>query len=96
MDAPIKKCWNTLPNTSMKTMTPTSLSMNSSLCNQSEIRGMFNYDELEGIVGCYCTLVYPCRGHEGTVVADYGKEIVVRLNNGKELVELRDEVLIFE
>lgn len=40
---------------------------------------MFDYDELEGIVGCYCTLIYPYRGHsEGTVVADYGKEIIVQ------------------
>ena len=44
---------------------------------------MIDYDELDGIVGCYCTLVYPYRGHsEGTVVADYGQEIIVRLNNG--------------
>lgn len=58
---------------------------------------MFDYDELEGIVGCYCTLIYPYRGHsEGTVVADYGKEVVVRLTNGKELTECRDEVLIYE
>ena len=35
---------------------------------------MIDYDDLEGIVGCYCTLVYPYRGHsEGTVVADYGR-----------------------
>ena len=32
---------------------------------------MIDYDELDGIVGCYCTLVYPYRGHsEGTVIAD--------------------------
>ena len=58
---------------------------------------MINYDDLEGIVGCYCTLVYPYRGHlEGTVVADYGHEVIVRLNNGKELTEYRSDVLIYE
>ena len=51
---------------------------------------MIDYDDLEGIVGCYCTLVYPYRGHsEGTVVADYGYEVIVRLNNGKEVTEYR-------
>ena len=56
---------------------------------------MIDYDELDGIVGCYCTLVYPYRGHsEGTVVADYGQEVIVRLNNGKELTEYRSDVLI--
>lgn len=58
---------------------------------------MIDYDELDGIVGCYCTLVYPYREHsEGTVVADYGQEIIVRLNNGKELTEYRSDVLIYE
>ena len=51
---------------------------------------MIDYDELEEIVGCYCSLVYPYRGHsEGTVVADYGYEVIVRLNNGKEVTEYR-------
>ena len=37
---------------------------------------MIDYDELEEIVGCYCSLVYPYRGHsEGTVVADYGYRV---------------------
>ena len=58
---------------------------------------MIDYDELDGIVGCYCTLVYPYRGHlEGTVIADYGQEVIVRLNNGKELTEYRSDVLIYE
>ena len=30
------------------------------------------------------------------VVGDYGNEIVVRLTNGKEVVEYRDEVLIYD
>ena len=58
---------------------------------------MIDYDDLEGIVGCYCTLVYPYRGHsEGTVVADYGHVVIVRLNNGKDLFEYRCVVLIYE
>lgn len=58
---------------------------------------MIDYDELDGIVGCYCTLVCPYRGHsEGTVVAVYGQEVIVRLNNGKELTEYRSDVLIYE
>lgn len=37
---------------------------------------MIDYEELEEIVGCYCSLVYPYRGHsEGTVVADYGYRV---------------------
>ena len=32
----------------------------------------------------------------GEVVGDYGNEIVVRLTNGKEVVEYRDEVLIYD
>ena len=58
---------------------------------------MIDYDKLEGIVGCYCSLVNPYRGHsEGTVVADYGYEVIVRLNNGKEVTEYRSDVLIYE
>ncbi|KAB5121722.1 ribonuclease P, partial [Bacteroides thetaiotaomicron] len=33
---------------------------------------------------------------EGDVMGDYGNEIVVRLTNGKEVVEYRDEVLIYD
>ena len=45
---------------------------------------MIDYDDLDGIVGCYYTLVY------------YGHEVIVRLNNGKELTEYRSDVLIYE
>ena len=49
------------------------------------------------IIGCLCTLLTPYKGHtEGEVVEDYGNEIVVRLTNGKEVVEYRDEVLIYD
>ena len=33
---------------------------------------------------------------EGTVVGDYGNKIVVRLSNGKEIAEYRDEVIIYD
>lgn len=56
---------------------------------------MYDYDEMESLVGCFCTLLYPRRGQtEGTVVEDLGTEVVVKLVNGKEVVELRDEILI--
>lgn len=49
------------------------------------------------IIGCLCTLLIPYKEHtEGEVVGDYGNEIVVRLTNGKEVVEYRDEVLIYD
>ena len=49
---------------------------------------MFEYEELTDIIGCSCTLLIPYRGRtEGFVVADYGEDIVVKLRNGKEIVE---------
>ena len=51
---------------------------------------MFEYEELTDIIGCSCTLLIPYRGRtEGFVVADYGEDIVVKLRNGKEIVERR-------
>lgn len=32
---------------------------------------------------------------DGEVVGDFGNEIVVRLTSGKEVVEYRDEVIIY-
>lgn len=58
---------------------------------------MYEYDEFTDIVGCSCTLLIPYRGRtEGYVVADYGNDIVVKLHNGKEIVERREEVLVYE
>jgi len=58
---------------------------------------MYDYDEMESIVGCNCTLLYPRRGQtEGVVVEDYGTEVVVKLLNGKEVIEYRDEIHIFD
>ena len=59
---------------------------------------MYYEDEQDAdIIGCLCTLLTPYKGHtEGEVVGDYGNEIVVRLTNGKEVVEDRDEVLIYD
>lgn len=52
---------------------------------------MYNEEEqATDIIGCSCTLLTPYKGYtEGEVVGDYGSEIVVRLNNGKEVVEYR-------
>lgn len=58
---------------------------------------MYEYEELTEVIGAYCSLVVPYRGcTEGTVVADYGNELVVRLSNGKEIVAYLDEVIVYE
>ena len=58
---------------------------------------MYEYEEDSDIIGLSCTLHTPYKGYtEGTVVGDYGIEIVVRLDNGKEVVEYRDEVTIYD
>ena len=42
-------------------------------------------------------LLIPYKGRtEGYVVADYGNDIVVKLHNGKEIVERRDDVLVYD
>lgn len=56
---------------------------------------MYEYEEESEIIGLSCTLLTPYKGYtEGTIVGDYGIEIVVRLTSGKEVVEYRDEVII--
>lgn len=58
---------------------------------------MYENEEMSDIIGSPCSLLTPYKGYtDGTVVGDYGIEIVVRLNNGKEVVEYRDEVIIHE
>lgn len=58
---------------------------------------MYEYEEKSEIIGLSCTLLTPYNGYmNGTVVGDYGIEIVVRLDNGKEIVEYRDEVIIHD
>lgn len=58
---------------------------------------MYEYEEESEIIGLSCTLLTPYKGYtNGTVVGDYGTEIVVRLDNGKEVVEYRDEVIIYD
>ena len=54
-------------------------------------------EQLDGVVGCFCTLLYPRRGQtEGTIVEDMGNELLIQLINGKEVVEYRDDVVIYE
>ena len=49
------------------------------------------------IVGCSCSLLMPISGYgEGVVVEDYGTEVLVRLSNGKEVVEYRDEIMLID
>ena len=58
---------------------------------------LYEFEEITDVVGCCCTLLNPYRGHsEGYSVGDYGKDVVVRLNNGKEIVESRNDVLIYD
>ncbi len=57
----------------------------------------YDDEQVTDIIGCPCTLLTPYKGYtEGEVVGDYGYEIVVRLNIGKEIVKYRDEVLIYD
>lgn len=58
---------------------------------------MYENEEMSDIIGSPCSLLNPYKGYtEGMVVGDYGNEIVVRLDNGKEVVEYRDEVDIHD
>ena len=58
---------------------------------------MFEYEEQTEIIGARCTLHEAYKGYtEGTVVGDFGLRIVVQLDNGKEVVEYRDEVTIYD
>ena len=60
-------------------------------------RTMCGYDNETDIIGCSCTLLEPYKGYtDGEVVWDYGREIVVKLINGKEVVRGRGEVLVFD
>ena len=58
---------------------------------------MIDFKDLESIVGSFCTLLYPHKGQtEGTIVEDMGNELLIQLINGKEVVEYRDDVVIYE
>ena len=57
---------------------------------------MYEYEEKSDIIGSPFLLVDPFQGYtEGTIVGDYGNTVVVRLTSGKEIVEFRDEVIIY-
>lgn len=58
---------------------------------------MCNFESRNSVIGLSCSLLEPYKGYtEGTIVDDYGDTIVVRLTNGKEVVEYRDEVIIYD
>ena len=58
---------------------------------------MCEYEEDSEIIGAHCNLLTPYKGYtEGTVVGDFGNKVVVRLSSGKEVVEYRDEVIIYD
>lgn len=57
---------------------------------------IYEEEQESDIIGCFCTLLTPYKGYtDGEVVGDFGNEIVVRLTSGKEVVEYRDEVIIY-
>ena len=59
-------------------------------------QAMYEYEEKSDIIGSPCSLMNPYKGYtEGTIVGDYGNTVVVRLTSGKEIVEFRDEVIIY-
>lgn len=81
---------------SMRQRTQTSASIQSLLADKEEM-AMIDLEQLEGIVGCFCTLLYPRKGQtEGTIVEDLGSEVVIQLINGKEVVEYKDGIVICE
>ena len=54
-------------------------------------------EQLEGVVGCFCNLLYTRRGQtEGMRVAELGGAVIVQLINGKEVTEYKDDVVICE
>lgn len=56
---------------------------------------MIDFEQLESIVGSFCTLLYPRKGQtEGMVVEDLGYEVIVQLVNGKEVIEYKDDIVI--
>jgi Myosin N-terminal SH3-like domain. len=58
---------------------------------------MIYEEQASDIIGCFCTLLNPYKGYtDGEIVGDYGNDIVVRLTNGKEVVEHRDDVIIYK
>jgi len=62
-----------------------------------EEMAMIDFEQLEGIVGCFCTLLYPRKGQtEGTIVEDLGSEVIIQLTNGKEVTEYKDDIVICE
>lgn len=81
---------------SMRQKTQVSASIQSLLADREEL-AMIDFEQLEGIVGCFCTLLYPRKGQtEGTIVEDLGSEVIIQLTNGKEVTEYKDDIVICE
>ena len=58
---------------------------------------MFEYDEQTEIIGVRSTLHERTKAiREGTIVGYFGLKIIVQLDNGKEIVEYRDDVSIYD
>ena len=59
---------------------------------------MFEYEELTDIIGCSCTpLIIPTEdAQKVSWLQTMEEDIVVKLRNGKEIVERRDDVLVYD
>ena len=58
---------------------------------------MYTLEESSEITGLRCTLLEDYQGYtEGTIVGGFGNTVLVRLENGKEIAEYRDEVIIYD
>lgn len=58
---------------------------------------MIDLEQLEGIVGCFCTLLYPRKGQtEESLVEDLGSEVIIQLTNRKKMTEYKDDIVISE
>ena len=55
---------------------------------------MCGFCEDTNIIGTFCTPIEPYKGYtEGTVIGEYGIELLVRVSNGKGLTVYRDGLL---
>lgn len=60
-------------------------------------KGFYESDETTEVIGAHCTLFVPYKGYtDGMIVGDYGNRVVVHLDNGTEVVEYRDELIIYD
>lgn len=58
---------------------------------------MYEDEEQTEVIGAFCTLIIPWRGHtEAIVVGDLGDGYIVKVGNGKEICVSHDDVLLYD